>query len=122
MRITVSAPRLALALILALVLSGCAPTYTENAAGLRHLSPGMDKQEVNRVMDAREHGTRHFETTNIRLEFWLYETDYNHDTKKYTCTPIIFEDGRVIGWGRDFTDRRLHMGAKVRSDLCMDVE
>jgi hypothetical protein len=125
MRTAVSAPSAlltALALALALASAGCAPAYVENAAGLQHLSPGMDRPQVNRVMDGRKHDTRYFETTSIQFEFWLYETGYNHDTKKYTCAPIIFESGRVIGWGRDFTDRRLHMGSGIRADLCMDEE
>jgi hypothetical protein len=86
--------------ILGLFLIGCPGSPDWNREKLNELKIGMTKEQVRKIIgQPREKGA-----TDVR-EYWLYQTSsyraYEGSGWEY-LTPVVFEDGTVIGWGRNF--------------------
>lgn len=89
--------------VLCLFLCGCSADdwygcgYT-NRANLSKIEIGMNKTEILVIM-----GKPDLREASDQQEWWLYETNcsaYAPDSERYT--PVVFENGKVIGWGRNF--------------------
>jgi len=93
--------------ILGLFLCGCSADdwaddwygygYT-NRKNLNKIEIGITKAEILEIM-----GRPHIREASNQQEWWLYEiarSIYITDYERYT--PIVFENGKVIGWGRNF--------------------
>lgn len=110
-------------LILAVFLVGCAgsPVQTgweaaKNRKSLLHLSIGMTKTEVQKAMgDPRK--TEAYSKDGRNIEFWLYMTEgitiTDRKLRDSNFTPLVFEDGKLIGWGRNFYDQTLKYEHKI---------
>lgn len=87
-----------------LLLSSCAYfSQYSNQEKAKQLRVGMTKQEVLKIMGEP---LRH-EVYN-KPDLWYYYIDTKwHDT--YTtedeCLPLVFKDGKLQGWGREFYNR-----------------
>ena len=109
-------------LILAAFLAGCA-TQTEweaekNRKVLLHLKIGMTKVEVQNIM-GEPRKTEAYSKDGRNIEFWLYVTEgidyysYDRTLRDSNFTPLAFEDGKLIGWGRNFYDQTLKYEHKI---------
>lgn len=96
-------------LTLSLFLSGCGSerkfstllftTQAErNRDNLNKVEIGMSKSEIREIM-----GKPHKREASGQTEWWFYQTEHSAYVPDYIrYTPIAFEDGKVIGWGRNF--------------------
>jgi len=92
-------------LLAALTACGTA-TIDRNLAGIGRLRQGMTKTEVEAIMGAPLTGEVYHEP-----DIWYYYTCRRWADGAITrdeCTPVVFADGRVIGWGQDFLKRHRH--------------
>jgi hypothetical protein len=109
-------------MILVVMLSGCVgQTEREakkNGKSLLQLSIGLTKAEVQNIMgDPRK--TESYSKDGRNIEFWLYLTEgieywsYDRTLRDSNFTPLAFEDGKLIGWGRNFYDQALKYEHKI---------
>jgi len=110
-------------LILAGFLAGCAgsPIQTgweaeKNRKAMLHLNIGMTKAEVQNIM-GEPRKTEAYSRDGRNIEFWLYMTEgrdiYDRTLRDSNFTPLAFEDGKLIGWGRNFYDQTLKYEHKI---------
>ena len=72
----------------------------ENNENIKKLKKGMTKQEVIKIM-GNPLVDEKYNTPNI----WFYYTDWDWTDAARTeieCTPLVFKNGTLIGWGRVF--------------------
>jgi uncharacterized protein DUF3192 len=101
--------------LLAMALTACASTSAfmkNNRENLTRLSYGMTKEEAHSVM-GRE-GVRNYNNPyrtamymgkeGKPVEVFYYWTDHTtpYGIPERDLTPVVFKDGRVVGWGREF--------------------
>jgi outer membrane protein assembly factor BamE (lipoprotein component of BamABCDE complex) len=83
--------------ILCLLVAGCDAI---NRGNLNKLEVGMSKEQVTTIM-----GKPYQREVSGEREYWLYETErkniYRTTPSEY-LTPVVFEDGKVAGWGRNY--------------------
>lgn len=92
---------------LGLALSGCSNTgyfaarrNLQNSAGLR---VGMTKAQVIEVMGEPVTGEDY-----CRPDVWFYYIDpqwYDGLTTQDECMPLVFKDGKLLGWGNEYYNR-----------------
>ena len=104
-------------LLTILFVVGCEGTVAEtrreaqrNRQALFSLNVGMTKDQVLTIMGKpRKKQTHSFGDRDI--EFWLYLTEgwtiEGSDLQDSHFTPLAFEKGTLIGWGRTFYERTL---------------
>ena len=105
------------------LLVGCAgsPIRTgweaeANRKSILGLNIGMTKMEVIQVM-GEPRTTEAYSMEGQNTEFWLYLTegtiigDGRMGDKNFT--PLAFENGILIGWGRNFYDQALKYEHKI---------
>ena len=90
----------------ALLLAGCSMPWREaqiNVENSKSLRVGMTKAEVLKIM-----GDPLQDETFCRPDLWYYyiETVWADGlVAEEECMPLIFEKGRLIGWGNRFYSR-----------------
>ncbi|MDD2679488.1 MAG: DUF3192 domain-containing protein [Candidatus Omnitrophica bacterium] len=123
--------KLGFGLVMALLLSGCATMTTSdlaanNSMNLVHLSRGMGRSEALGIMGSRisvyncdhttlknpprikistPYRTETVETAGRTLEVVYYVTSLNSGNcavEEANLTPLVFDDGKLIGWGKAF--------------------
>ncbi len=120
--------------ILALVVSGCAtssnPNYfneiqresRKNREALLMLGIGMSKHDVKSIMDLPRFNEA-YEISGKSMEFWFYFTDEIHFSvgriDRERCTPILFENGKVKGWGPDYIKK---YDLTIKKDLNIEID
>lgn len=84
--------------------SGCSllPWWTirKNIENSRNLRVGMTKEEVKAIMGEPIRDEKFCEP-----DIWFYYNEMvwgDGLTTEDECLPLIFENGRLIGWGNDF--------------------
>jgi hypothetical protein len=102
----------ALCLVFMFGCSSAGRMLFENRQNLSNLSPGMSKVEVHTVMGQQP--VRNFNNPyrtamyigkdGKPVETFYYWTDGNQSNgiADNELTPVVFVDGKVIGWGREF--------------------
>ena len=109
-RISTVAAVLLAALCLAVSSGGCAYTpwgiVARNKENSRKLRVGMTKEEVLGIMGEPIRDEKFCEP-----DIWYYYNEMVWGDGLVTedeCLPLIFDDGKLIGWGNDFRiDHRL---------------
>ena len=103
-RIRFRLPALLLAAAVLLASAGCAlnPWYTasRNIDNSKRLRVGMTKNEVLEVM-----GEPLADEIFCTPDCWYYYIEpvwVDGLTTEEECMPLVFEDGKLIGWGNDF--------------------
>jgi outer membrane protein assembly factor BamE (lipoprotein component of BamABCDE complex) len=91
-----------------------------NQSKLIHLSIGMTKDEVLALMGTNTSKTHDGIVNNpwtsesftdkggVQTEVWYYVTRKNQPftpVRRSLTTPVVFKDGKVIGWGNDALSR-----------------
>lgn len=77
-----------------------------NRRNLEYLKKDMSKQEVLGIM-----GESLIHEKYNKPNIWFYYTDWDWADAAITqseCTPLVFENDRLIGWGRDFYKDYIH--------------
>ena len=103
-RIRFRLPALLLAAAVLLASAGCAlnPWYTasRNIDNSKRLRVGMTKNEVLEVM-----GEPLADEIFCTPDCWYYYIEpvwVDGLTTEEECMPLVFEDGKLVGWGRGF--------------------
>jgi outer membrane protein assembly factor BamE (lipoprotein component of BamABCDE complex) len=106
---------LAIAAVSLLLLASCSfldrydPGFVErvnNRENLQKLKVGMTKKEVITVM-----GEPLVDEKYNQPDMWFYYTDWDWADAARTrteCTPVIFENGHLAGWGVKFYREYTH--------------
>ena len=87
----------------ALLLAGCSMPWREaqtNVENSKNLRVGMTKAEVLKIM-----GDPLQDETFCRPDLWYYyiETVWADGlVAEEECMPLVFENGKLVGWGRVF--------------------
>jgi outer membrane protein assembly factor BamE (lipoprotein component of BamABCDE complex) len=95
-------------LLLSIFAYGCGNLDSEiqrNRRDLAQLRTGMSKDEVFALMGPPIEGKKY-----CRPDVWFYYTDCKWSDSMITrdeCTPILFENDKVIGWGQDAYKRHI---------------
>jgi len=74
------------------------------------LQVGMERDHVISVL-----GKPHKREVYGDREFLIYETNAWADSEKERYTPILIEQGKVVGWGRNYYDDTKR--SKVEADI-----
>ncbi|MCF7790449.1 MAG: DUF3192 domain-containing protein [Victivallales bacterium] len=100
------------------ILDKYSPGFVErykNTRNTEKLKVGMTKKEVFRIM-----GEPLMYEAYAKPDQWFYYTDWDWadcaKTKK-ECTPLVFKNGRLIGWGRVFYRRYIHRDWLYNQDV-----
>ena len=78
----------------------------QNNINFEKLQNGMTKEEVFKIM-----GEPLMYEPYSQPNVWYYYTDWDWADcakTKIECTPIIFDKGKIIGWGRVFYKKYSH--------------
>ena len=103
---------LAGALVLTAGVGGCALTpwgiVQRNIENSRNLRVGMTKEQVLEVMGEP---IRNEKFCNPNVWYYYIEMVWGDGlTTEDECMPLVFENGKLIGWGNDFwIDHRLRL-------------
>ncbi len=102
-------------LILSLFLSGC--VVSRNVENLNKLEIGMTKDQVLSIM-----GKPQLREADAEMEWWSYQTRLPmYELKDSDLTPVAFEDGKVIGWGKNFwTTKEQKYDVKIDQTIKQD--
>jgi hypothetical protein len=90
------------------VLAGCSYSRIakRNNQLMLTLNPGQTKQEVLKIMGGPSRNER-YSLDKKQIDVWYYRTDSfltgSWDDDEY-FTPMVFEDGILVGWGKDYYD------------------
>ena len=90
--------RLVLLLAVVAVVGGCVGLRNQKNAD--QLRAGMTKEQVLAVMGEPIQGEVY-----TRPDIWFYFIRSNWldgQTTEEECMPLVFQDGRLIGWGNEF--------------------
>jgi len=86
--------------LLVFFLHGCYP-WDINRENLNKIEIGMSKAQVLEVM-----GKPYRREAEGQYEWLLYQTKipsvYEAHTESNYLTPLLFEDGKLVGWGKNF--------------------
>ena len=85
--------------LLVFFLNGCYP-WEINRENLNKIEIGMTKDQVRQIM-----GKPYRREAESNLEWWLYDTQGGRGmyfTESEYLTPLLFEDGKLVGWGKNF--------------------
>jgi outer membrane protein assembly factor BamE (lipoprotein component of BamABCDE complex) len=102
----------AMIIVVLLLCCGCGTPHMMKTVSarnnLQYLETGMTKDQVKNLM-----GTPYKTEAYVNIEYWLYQTEgedlfvgghgYKSDRD---FTPVAFENGQVIGWGRNFYQKQ----------------
>ena len=104
-------------LISIVFIAGCpgSPIQTQSEAKINRkamisLSPGATKNGVLEIMgEPRKTEFYVSEVNNTEIWFYLTEgtTSRNKRIIETNYTPLVFEDGRLIGWGSRYVDEHI---------------
>ena len=77
---------------------------SNNREKLNNLDAGMTTSKVREVM-----GDPYKRELYANNEVWFYITDWQPDgyTTLDEMTPLVFEDGKLVGWGSRYLDENI---------------
>ncbi len=99
-------------------------TQARNRDGLLRLKIGMTKEEVLRIMKKPVLNEAYKTEDGKELVILFFYTNRMWADGNYTrdeCTPVVFEDGRVVGWGNEFYRVRVEVTIKKLALLFMPM-
>lgn len=104
-------------IILAIISCSCwAIRQGSNRQGLMLLEIGMSKQEMLKIMGMPSLNEAYKMPNEGIMEVFFYYThrkwaDYN--TTKDECTPVVLENGEIVGWGDNFYDNKMRYVVEI---------
>lgn len=92
----------------------CAKTARRNNDLLLTLNIGQGKQEVLQIMGNPSRNER-YSSGGKETEIWYYRTDVDiYGSEDDNFTPVVFENGKLAGWGRNFYDERIEYQSQIQ--------
>lgn len=107
---------------------GLGPFLAENRHNLTKLQYGMTKEQVHAVMGQQTvrkqysnpfRTAMHLNENNESIEVFYYWTDGSgmDGVQDEELTPVIFNSGQVIGWGREFFNQPIKQVPVVKQPV-----
>ena len=96
------------AIVVMLLLAGC--TAAKNIENSKNLRVGMTKAQVLEVM-----GRPVEDEAYCKPDVWFYFVEsvwMDGLTTRDECMPLVFENGKLIGWGNNFYTRHSTVGVR----------
>lgn len=94
-------------LMLSMMFFSCAfIEERRNNRNLEQLKRGMTKEEVLNIMGEPLKDEKRYRDPDV----WFYYTETKWSDGNATrdeCTPLVFKDGRLIGWGKKYYKKRI---------------
>ena len=82
------------------------------------LNMGQAKQEVLHVMGNPSKSEQYFRGGK-QIEVWYYRTS-SFETGGWNSddyfTPMVFQDGKLVGWGKDFYSQKIESSFAINDD------
>jgi len=89
---------------------------TKNREAMLKLDVGQSKDQVLSQM-GNPYKTEMYSANGKSLEFWLYITErapiIGTGLRDSNFTPLAFENGKLIGWGRNFYDKTTRINQDI---------
>ena len=89
---------------------------TKNREAMLKLTAGQSKDQVLSQMGS-PYKTEMYSVNGKSLEFWLYITERapmsGSGLRDSNFTPLAFENGKLIGWGRNFYDNTTRINQDI---------
>ena len=98
-------------IFIVLILAGCSygKIAQKNNDLMLKLSIGQSKEDVLKLMGNPSRSEK-YTLASKETDIWFYRTNSfmsgGWDSDDY-FTPVIFENGRLAGWGQDFYDQKM---------------
>ena len=91
-----------------LFLAGCTAgmVASSNNSHLLRLELGQSKKDVKRIMGCPERNERYM-VDSKDMEVWFYRTEPVVSDINDAYSSMIFENGKLIGWGKNFYERTI---------------
>jgi len=105
------------AAVLVLLFCSCTPAIVKNNANLMKLKVGMAQDEVSTIMGVPALSESYEASGGERVAILYYRTEEKKTTvlsAKEECTPVVFVNGKLTGWGDRLTVSDIHL-LKVKS-------
>lgn len=106
-----------LILVILIFLSCAYHIRVLNRNNLLKLNLGMTKDEVIEIMSKPYFNEAYQKKDGGALVIFFYETQIKGApaaTTKEDCTPLIFEDGKLIGWGDEFYQNKIKVELEIK--------
>ncbi|MBN1141162.1 MAG: DUF3192 domain-containing protein [Deltaproteobacteria bacterium] len=90
-----------------------------NNANLLSLEMGATKEEVLQVMGKPDLNEAYQSLHGKSVAIFFYYTQrkwQDGNTTKDECTPVVFENGKLIGWGSEFYEMRKKIDITVKQE------
>ena len=100
-----------------LLLVGCASS--KNIENSKKLRTGMSKAQVLEIM-----GKPLEDEAFCKPNVWFYQVDTlwaDGLTTMDECMPLVFENGKLVGWGNTFYTRYGTRGIRNASEITADI-
>lgn len=98
--------------IITLTIISCSCAHISQSSsryGLMQLNIDMSKKDVLRIM-GMPFLNEAYKMPNGTLEVFFYYTQRQRIDRNITkdeCTPVVLENGKVVGWGDNFYDNKM---------------
>jgi len=90
----------------------------QNNENLLKLEMGMNKDQVLKIMgkpDLNE-AYQSLYGKSVTIFFYYTQRQWNDgNTTKDECTPIVFEDGKLVGWGDEFYKNKMEVDINIKN-------
>lgn len=100
-------------LIIILFISGCTYAYERemknNNNNLLLLDVGVSKKQVMKIMGPPRLNEAYKSNNSVPTVIWFYYTNTRINDGIYSkkeMTPLVFEHGKLVGWGDEFYESK----------------
>ena len=112
-----------LLVLFAFVITACATPQQrmdKNNDGLLSLEMDMSKQDVMKIMGNPDLNEAYKSLHGKSVVIFFYYTQRKRNDGNVTkdeTTPVVFENGRLVGWGSEFyeTKRKVEMDINIKN-------
>jgi hypothetical protein len=82
------------------------------------LKLSQSKPEVLKQL-GNPHRNEKYNINDKEIDVWFYRTSWNADNLETDdeFTPMVFENGKLIGWGRNFYDQTIKFKSEIKQDI-----
>ncbi len=90
----------------------CTSAIVKNNANLMRLKAGMAQDEVSTIMGVPALSESYEASAGERIAILYYQTEERKTTvlsAKDECTPVVFVNGKLTGWGDRLMASEIHL-------------
>lgn len=109
-----------LVLLCTLILTGCANPWAKNNSNLLKLDMGMSREQVFSVMGEPQFNEAYQSLNGKRVTILFYWTELPYRTKD-RATPVVLEEGKLVGWGSGFYQQKRVIDLNIKQDIKQDI-